>query len=131
MSKNHVKRLTDRLFACLVHPAGVVSVLSVGMIPLYWVEDRWQQMPFVVLVIAVMASCFYLLTRRIAFSAYLSLTIMMITTLMSVAKFRGKGFDLHVYDFAFTATDLDALKFITAEYANLVAPVLLLSLIHI
>ncbi len=125
MSKNHVKRLTDRLFACLVHPAGVVSVLSVGMIPLYWVEDRWQQMPFVVLVIAVMASCFYLLTRRIAFSAYLSLTIMMITTLMSVAKFRGKGFDLHVYDFAFTATDLDALKFITAEYANLVAPVLL------
>ena len=40
----------------------------------------------VALVVAVMASCFYLLTRRIAFSGYLSLTIMMITTLMSVVS---------------------------------------------
>ncbi len=125
MSKITLMPIIEKVLACLIHPAAVLCFLFVGMIPLYAVEGRWQQMPFVALIVAVMASCFYLLTRRIAFSAYLSLTIMMITTLMSVAKFQGKGFDLHVYDFAFTATDLDALKFITAEYANLVAPVLL------
>lgn len=108
----------------MLHPASVLLVFGLSIVALYVVEDNWQHMPFIAAIITLLTSVVFLLSRRIAFSTYTSLALVFLVTIMSVAKFRGKGFDLHVYDFAFTGTDFEALKFIGAEYPYLVIPVI-------
>ncbi len=118
--------MISNLVQVALRPTTVLVAFAAGLSMLYIVEDSLQHMPFIALIIVLIASVVYALSRRFAFSTYLSLAFVFTITIMSVAKFRGKGFDLHVYDFAFTGTDLEALKFIGAEYTNLVAPVLML-----
>lgn len=107
-----------------IQPVVIAAITCACFGALYFVEGRWQHMPFVGLIIVFICSISYLIFRRIAFSTYLSLAIVSIATLMSIAKFRGKGFDLHVYDIAFTGSDLEALKFLASEYSSIVVPVL-------
>jgi len=126
MSKAKLVALITKLAQFTLQPAVILVLFVVSLGALHVIEDRWQHMPFIALIIAMIASVIYAFSRRIAFSVYLSLASVFVVTLISVAKFRGKGFDLHVYDFAFTGTDLEALKFIGAEYTNLVLPVVVL-----
>jgi hypothetical protein len=81
-------------------------------------------MPFVLAVMGLIAGILFLLSARRAFSLYGAMAVMTVTSLISVAKYRAKGFDLHVYDFVFTGTDGDALGLLAGEFGDLVVPIL-------
>lgn len=100
----------------------VLALACIGA--LYVVEGRWQHMPYIVLILVFLGSACFILSKRAAFSVYMALTIVGLITAMSIAKFRGQGFDLHVYDIAFTGSDPEAMKFLLAAYSHLVLPVI-------
>lgn len=128
--KPHIS-IVKSLIQLALRPATILVVFGVSLGALYVVEDNWVHMPFIALIIVLIASLAFAITKRIGFSSYFALASVFVVTLISVAKFRSKGFDLHVYDFAFTGTDLEALKFLGAEYTTLVAPVLALLVVGV
>jgi len=108
----------------LLHPATVIAAMAIGFVALYVVEGQLTHMPFVAMVVLSIATILFLVSARLAFSAYTAMTVVCITALISVVKYRAKGFDLHVYDIVFTGRDGDALSFLLAEFGTLIYPVI-------
>ncbi|MGB7431384.1 MAG: sulfatase-like hydrolase/transferase, partial [Ahrensia sp.] len=115
--------LASKFIAFTLRPVTVALLALAFAGGLYAVEGRWQHMPYIVLIVVFLSSAAFILSKRFAFSAYLSMTVVGLITLISIAKFKGQGFDLHVYDIAFTGSDTEALKFLLATYWNLALPV--------
>lgn len=107
----------------------VLSLFCIGAI--YVVEGRWQHMPYMLLILIFMSSAIFILSKRFAFSVYLTLTIVSLLTSMSVAKYRGQGFDLHVYDILFTGSDVEAIKFLVVTYWKMAVPLMAAMIIGI
>ena len=108
----------------LLHPSTVIAAMAIGFVALYVVEGQLTHMPFVAMVVLSIATILFLVSARLAFSAYTAMTVVCITALISVVKYRAKGFDLHVYDIVFTGRDGDALSFLLAEFGTLIYPVI-------
>jgi hypothetical protein len=111
-----------RILALVTHPATVTLALAACVAGLYVLERQAAHMPYVVSVLFVIAGLVFLVSARPAFSLYCAMGVMSLTSLMSVAKYRAKGFDLHVYDFVFTGTDREAIRFLFAEFGHLIIP---------
>ena len=112
----------------MLHPAVVALNLVICLLFLKVVEGPWPHMPFVAMVMLTVSALVYLFSARAAFSLYAGMIVVCITTLISIVKYRSKGFDLHVYDVVFTGADREAMSFLAAEFGHLIGPVLLVLL---
>lgn len=114
-----------------IKPVVVFAALGLCFIMLYTVEGQIAHMPFVSVVLLMIAALIFVITGRFAFSNYLAMALVCFLTLSSVAKYRSKGFDLHVYDLVFTGTDREAIKFLMSEFGSLILPLLALIFIGV
>lgn len=110
----------------LAHPVTVAPAFLAVCGGLYAVERQMAHMPFVVLTILVISSLVFLFSARAAFSLYVAMALVSVTSLVSVVKYRTKGFDLHVYDLVFTGTDPEAINFLIAEFGMIIWPIAVL-----
>jgi hypothetical protein len=119
-----------RLILKSLHSRWTIAAVVTGVLfLLFVVEGQLSHMPFVAAVVVVLFGALLIVSRRFAFSGYASLALVCLTTLLSVAKYRGNGFDLHVYDLAFTGTDYEALTFLLHEYAILAGPAIMFTVV--
>lgn len=119
----HIFRLFIQL-SC--HPITTVAAFAAVMTGLYVFEKIPANMPFVAVVIVMVAAFTFILSGRPYFSAYTGMAVVSLITVASAVKYRMKGFDLHVFDFAFTGEDPSAIVFLLEKYASLILPVFLL-----
>lgn len=116
--------IIDKAVGLTLNPVAAALAALIGVAFLYLVEGEINHMPFVLLSISGIAAVLFLLSRRIYFSLYTALGLAFLLSVASVLKYRNKGFDLHIYDFVFTGTDISAFTFLLEEFAALILPVL-------
>ncbi|MDO9415975.1 sulfatase-like hydrolase/transferase [Pararhizobium sp.] len=114
-----MKRIFQRLMAVLFHPAFALLVLTATFYALHDFDTRWKFVPYLMTVIAALASILFLLSRRPWFAAYSAVTLVLAISAMSEEKFQLKGFSLHVFDLAFTGLDPSALSFLAGSYPHI------------
>jgi Sulfatase len=107
-----------------VHPATIAGALLACVLGLYVLEQQAAHMPFVIVTLLTIAAAAYLASARPAFSLFTGMAIMTVTSLISVVKYRTKGFDFHVYDIVFTGTDPEAIRFLFAEFGYAIIPLI-------
>lgn len=118
-----------KLASHAIRPSVLILTLLACLLGLYFLENEWRHMPFVSMILLAIAAITFLITRRIGFSLYLAMGIVGGISVASIAKYRGKGFDLHIYDVAFTGTDPEAMLFLVGEYAIFIVPIFILLII--
>lgn len=123
-----LKHHFNRAVRLMLHPAAVALMFLVCLFFLKVVEGPWPHMPFVAAVMLTISALVYLFSKRVAFSLYVGMAVVCLTTLMSIVKYRSKGFDLHVYDIVFTGADREAMDFLATEFGHLIVPVLMVLL---
>lgn len=108
------------------HPAlpVVLSLVILAILPP--IENGLLSLPFVLALALFVAALLFTVTRRLSFSICSGWMIVGTLSIISLIKFKMKGFSLHFYDVVFTANDSDAVDFIFVSYPHLVAPVLIL-----
>jgi phosphoglycerol transferase MdoB-like AlkP superfamily enzyme len=116
-------RLRQRLQAFILHPLTAVAAILLCASFLYALERAIEHMPFVMLSVMGTATLIFLLSRRLYFSLYSALAAATLISIISVMKYRTKGFDLHIYDIVFTGTDPKAFAFLLDGFAAYIAPV--------
>ena len=99
-----------------------ISVVLLSVLPP--VENSFESLPFVLATALLVAVVFFVFTRRLTFSVCCGWMVVGILSIISVIKFKNKGFSLHFYDMVFL--DGDAVTFLFDSYPHLVLPVLLL-----
>ncbi len=99
-----------------------ISVALLSVLPP--VENSFESLPFVLATALLVAVVFFVFTRRLTFSVCCGWMVVGILSIISVIKFKNKGFSLHFYDMVFL--DGDAVTFLFDSYPHLVLPVLLL-----
>lgn len=119
-------RLLQRLQAFVLHPLTAVAAILLCATFLYALERAVEHMPFVMLSVLGLAAVLFLVSCRLYFSLYAALAATALISVISVMKYRTKGFDLHVYDFVFTGTDTKAFAFLIDGFAIYIAPVAVL-----
>ncbi len=108
-----------RIGGVLRHPLSVSLAFLALLLALHYFDTRWRYVPFLVMVTLAIAALFFLLSRRPSFSLWAAGIMVLLIAAMSEAKFRLKGFSLHVFDFAFTGLDRSALSFLVGSYFHL------------
>lgn len=131
MNNFSLREASSKFIQFALRPISIAVLTLIGIGAIYAVEGRWQHMPYMVLILIFMSSAFFILSKRFAFSVYLTLTIVGLLTAISVAKYRGQGFDLHVYDILFTGSDIEAIKFLLVTYWKMAVPVVVAMIIGI
>ncbi|WP_438749150.1 sulfatase-like hydrolase/transferase [Pararhizobium sp. O133] len=116
-----MKSILGRGVAWLAHPVIAAPIFVGALLALHHFDTRWAFVPFLVTIMAALTSVLFLLSRRLVFSAYVAVTIVVLIGAMSEAKFQLKGFSLHVFDLAFTGLDASALQFLAGSYFHLLA----------
>lgn len=101
------------------HPALLVLAFCVLVYALHAYDTRWRYVPFTLSVTAFAGALVLLVSRRPFFAFWCSASIVLALAAASDAKFRLKGFSLHVFDVAFTGADLSALSFLAGSYGAL------------
>ncbi len=91
---------------------------------LYNLENYWAALPFAVLIVALISALLFALSKRPAFSLYTAFMLVGLVTVISLIKFKMKGFSLHFYDLVFVGSDPQAAEFLLGTYARLVVPAL-------
>lgn len=114
-----MKSILGKGVAWLGHPVLAFPLFCGVLYILHHFDTRWAFVPFVVMIMAVIAAILFLVSRRPVFSAYAAVTIVVVIGAMSEAKFQLKGFSLHVFDLAFTGLDASALQFLAGSYSHL------------
>ncbi|PZO00309.1 MAG: sulfatase [Hyphomicrobiales bacterium] len=109
-------RLLARLLAS---PICLLAISAAGLSALVWAENQTATVPFALSIVVATMSIAYVISGRIAFSVYCGWSIMGLVALISVSKFKLKGFSLHFYDFVFVARDADIYDFLIGEYTFL------------
>lgn len=113
-----------RELVCQPVTAGILSAFT--LLGLYAMERTPASMPFVVFIVAIIALLFFVLSRRAYFSLYAGLAIVSVIAVASTVKYKLKGFDLHIFDFAFTGGDPSAIWFLLKGYWMFIVPVVAL-----
>lgn len=129
MPISFLPKLITKFIGLILRPTTIALLVTAFVGGLYVVERQLQHMPYILLVLVCIGSVCFIISKRFAFSVYASMTAVGLITLMSIAKFRGQGFDLHVYDLAFTGSDVEALKFLLTTYSNLALPVIAVTIL--
>ncbi len=114
-----MKPIFARAVAALANPFIAFVLAAATLYLLHYFDTRWAFVPFMTTVIAAFAGVLFLLSRRPVFSIYASVTLVVMISAMSEAKFQLKGFSLHVFDLAFTGLDGSALRFLAGSYLHL------------
>ncbi|MDY8110203.1 sulfatase-like hydrolase/transferase [Fulvimarina sp. 2208YS6-2-32] len=112
-----------------LQPSVSVLVSCVGLAMLVELENQYSSVPFVVMIIGFLASIAFFLTSRFAFSVYAAWAVAGIVTLVSLFKFKTKGFSLHFYDLVFVGGDPTVYAFLVGTFPKLVLSVLALALV--
>ena len=123
MARQISDKLIQRLSALMLHPVTVIAAGLLCAAFLYVLERAANHMPFVMLSVLGIASVLFLVSRRIYFSTYTALAATALIAIVSVLKYRTKGFDLHIYDIVFTGTDPKAFAFLIDGFAVYIVPV--------
>ena len=123
MARKISDKLIQRLSALLLHPVTAIAAALLCAAFLYVLERAANHMPFVMLSVLGIASVLFLASRRIYFSTYTALAVTALIAIVSVLKYRTKGFDLHIYDIVFTGTDPKAFAFLIDGFAAYIVPV--------
>ncbi len=126
-----MRRAIDLLMSLLCRPATAAAAFVVVMTGLYVLEKIPANMPFVGFIVIAIAAFVFLLSRKPYLAAYTGMATVSIIAIASAVKYRLKGFDLHVFDFAFTGEDPDAIRFLIDKYAHLIVPVLILLVLSV
>lgn len=124
MARKISDKLIQRLSALMLHPATAVAAILLCTVFLYALERAVDHMPFVMFSVLGVATALFLASRRIYFSIYAALAATTLIAIVSVLKYRTKGFDLHIYDIVFTGTDLKAFAFLIDGFAVYILPVI-------
>lgn len=111
--------MSARISKLILHPASaaIATILCVSF--LYLLERKAANMPFVVLSTLAIAAVLFIPTRRAYFSIYAAFSITVLLSILSVFKYRNKGFDLHIYDVVFTGMDSSAFLFLITEFTGM------------
>ncbi|MEX3008479.1 sulfatase-like hydrolase/transferase [Hoeflea sp. TYP-13] len=99
-----------------------MSAIGIGL--LYSLENHHVTLPFAVMLWAMIATLLFAISKRLTFSVGCAWMIVGTLSLISLIKFKMKGFSLHIYDLFIAAGDMELVKFVTGNYLHLVAPVL-------
>lgn len=127
--KRKPKRVLARARSWWRHPV-LPAVLSAGVLAILPpIENDLLSLPFVLALALFAAALLFSVTRRLSFSVCAGWMIVGTLSIISLIKFKMKGFSLHFYDLVFTANDSDAVEFIFVSYPHLVGPVLLLMVV--
>lgn len=106
----------------------VVGLVSLaGFVVLFAAENYIDSVPFVGFVTISLFLGIFLLTRRLAFSAYTTWTLMAAITTISLVKHLLTGSGLHVYDIAFISGDMSMPAFLLEFYPHYAWPVLIMT----
>ena len=121
------KRLLARVRRWWVNPlmSLAISAAVLGLIPS--VENDFESVPFALALALMVATVFFAFTRRLTFSVCCGWMVVGILSVVSLIKFKNKGFSLHFYDMVFLANDGDAVTFLLESYLHLIVPVVLLA----
>jgi len=114
-----MRRIFTQVVAALANPFVALALGAATLYLLHHFDTRWAFVPFMTAVIAAFAGLLFVLTRRPVFAIYAALTLVLMISAMSEAKFQLKGFSLHVFDLAFTGLDAAALQFLAGSYLHL------------
>ncbi|MDB5522827.1 MAG: putative cyclic beta,2-glucan modification protein [Rhizobium sp.] len=121
----HVPSVVQQPLRYLLHPAAVI-LAAIGYSALvYYFDTRWRFLPYNIAATFVLASIFFLTSRRPFFSFYGAALLALFLTLVSLVKFQFKGIALHIYDFIFTGSDGSIISFLLTYYFSLVATAVL------
>lgn len=123
MAREISDKLIQRLSALMLHPVTAIAAVLLCAAFLYLLERAANHMPFVMLSVLGIASVLFLTSRRIYFSTYTALAVTALIAIVSVLKYRTKGFDLHIYDIVFTGMDPKAFAFLIDGFAIYIVPV--------
>lgn len=115
----------------LLRPWVIVGLMSAVVVFVQLVEKQWSHLPFIVNCLLVISLAIFAATRKLGFSFYAASAITVLICLVSTAKYRMKGFSFHIFDVFFTGSDIAVVRFLAAEYAHLIIPVVALTLIGI
>ena len=108
----------------LGNPMVMSGAAIIAVFLLYNVENYWGALPFAVLIVALISALLFAVSKRPAFSVYSAFMIVGLVTVVSLIKFKMKGFSLHFYDIVFAGSDPQAAEFLLSTYPHLIVPVL-------
>ncbi|WP_417435579.1 sulfatase-like hydrolase/transferase [Hoeflea sp.] len=123
MARKISEKLMHGLSAVALHPATAAAAILLCTAFLFLLERAVEHMPFVMLCVLGIATLLFLASRRVYFSIYTALAATVLVAIVSVLKYRTKGFDLHIYDIVFTGTDPKAFAFLINGFASYIVPV--------
>ncbi|WP_162243587.1 MULTISPECIES: sulfatase-like hydrolase/transferase [unclassified Rhizobium] len=119
-----MRGILKRGVTLLAHPVLAFLLFCATLHILHHFDTRWAFVPFLVMIMAAIATLLFVVSRRPVFSAYAAATIVLLIAAMSEAKFQLKGFSLHVFDLAFTGLDASAIRFLAGSYSYLLVAAL-------
>lgn len=125
-SKTKLRKILVRVRRWWQHPAFAIAVSVAILAILPPIENDVLSLPFALALVLFLAALIFAATRRFSFSVCCGWMIVGALSIVSLIKFKMKGFSLHFYDVVFTASDSDAVDFIFVTYPHLVLPVLIL-----
>jgi hypothetical protein len=117
----HILSVIRQPLHYLLHPAAVLLAAVAYLAFVYYFDTRWRFMPYNVAATFVLASIFFVISRRPIFSLYGAALLALFLTMVSLAKYQLKGIALHVYDLIFTGSDGSIVAFLLTYYFSLVA----------
>lgn len=109
----------------LLNPVALTAVSLLGVVALFLAENQASSLPFAISIVACIAGLGFAATRRVGFSIYLGWSLVGIISLISLAKFKMKGFDLHFYDGYFLGRDNEVTMFMLSSYMYIILPIIL------
>jgi hypothetical protein len=121
----------QKILRPLCHPIALGLVSLAGVFAAYNLEHEWLSVPFSLAVVAAIAGFAFLVSARPAFSLYLAWMIVALVTLISLIKFKMKGFSLHFYDAVFISQNAEVYRFLFSSYLYVILPVALALLLGI
>lgn len=124
-----MRRRAHALLAFFQRPAVLMAISIVVLAGLYLFERAAAHMPFIAFVVLTISCIVFLISRKLCFAAYFGMATVSILTIGSAVKYRLKGFDLHVFDLAFTGEDTAALSFLASEYSGLIILVAIIAVL--
>lgn len=113
------------MMSALLGPWALMAISLMGIFVLFWAENQASSVPFTASIVFCIAAVCYAASRRIGFSIYMGWFMIGIIAIISLIKFKMKGFDLHFYDIYFLSNDIEVMNFLYKSYGYIILPVLL------
>ncbi len=113
------------------HPVTIALTLIAGFAFLYQMENNWATVPFAAAILLAMGGLLHLVTGRWKFSFYTTWMIYGLLAIISMIKYKLKGFSLHYYDILIAGSDREMIGFLFGSFLYVILPVFVLLVIVI